>query len=121
MSIDVGVYRLLTTSDGRYVENHERYERKLERLKTFQQSQSRKIEGSKNLEKMRVKIAKTFERIDNFHRDMYFKIGKFFTENYDGLAMEDINVKQLVSRSARFLRLHLHDVSFYKMRKIFRW
>ncbi|MBP1357318.1 MAG: transposase [Sulfolobus sp.] len=121
VSIDVGIYRLLTTSDGYYVENPRRLEKKLERLKRLQQSLFRKEKGSNNFEKMRVKIAKTYESIVNFRHDLYYKLGKYFAENYDGLAMEDIKVKQLISRSARLLRLHLHDVGFYEMREIFKW
>ncbi|NON62077.1 RNA-guided endonuclease TnpB family protein [Acidianus sp. RZ1] len=121
VAIDVGIYRLLTTSDGYYVENPRRLEKKLERLKWLSQSLSRKEKGSNNFEKMRVKIAKTYESRVNFRHDLYYKLGKFFAESYDSLAMEDIKVKQLVSRSARVLRLHLHDVGFYEMREIFKW
>ena len=46
------------------------------------------------------------------------KLGKWFAEHYDVLVMEDIQVKQLVGKSFRRLRMRLHDVAIHELRSV---
>ena len=54
----------------------------------------------------------------NLRKDMYMKLGKYFAEHYDVLVMEDIQVKQLVGKSLRRLRMRLHDVAIHELRSV---
>jgi putative transposase len=49
---------------------------------------------------------------------MYMKLGKWFAEHYDVVVMEDIQVKQLVGKSLRRLRMRLHDVASHELKEI---
>ena len=54
----------------------------------------------------------------NLRKDLFMKLGKWFAEHYDVLVMEDIQVKQLVSKSLRRLRMRLHDVAIHELRSV---
>ena len=121
VAVDVGVEKLLTTSDGEYVPNQRPYERALNKVKRLHKALSRKEFLSRNWFKAKVRLARAHEHLKNLRKDMYMKLGKYFAEHYDVLVMEDIQVKQLVGKSLRRLRMRLHDVAFHELKEIIRY
>jgi transposase len=113
VAVDVGVEKLLTTSDGEYVPNQRPYERALNKVKRLHKALSRKEFLSRNWFKAKVRLARAHEHLKNLRKDTYMKLGKYFAEHYDVLVMEDIQVKQLVGKSLRRLRMRLHDVAIH--------
>ncbi|MFQ6080510.1 MAG: RNA-guided endonuclease InsQ/TnpB family protein [Candidatus Bathyarchaeia archaeon] len=69
IGIDVGIKYFLTDSDGRQIENPRFYEKTLKRIKILQRNLSRKMKGSKNREKARIKLAKAYEKLVNQRND----------------------------------------------------
>ena len=118
VGIDVGVEKLLVTSDGEYLPNLRPYERALKKVKRLHRALSRKKFLSKNWFKAKMKLARAYEHLANLRRDLYMKLGKYFAEHYDVVVMEDISVKQLIGKSNRGLRMRLHDVAFHELRSI---
>ena len=118
VAVDVGVEKLLTTSDGEYVPNQRPYEKALNKMKKLHKALSRKKFLSHNWFKAKIRLARAHEHLKNLRKDMYMKLGKYFAEHYDVLVMEDIHVKQLVGKSLRRLRMRLHDVAFHELRSI---
>jgi len=118
VAVDVGVEKLLTTSDGKYVPNQRPYEKALNKTRRLHKALSRKKFLSHNWFKAKVRLARAYEHLKNLRMDMYMKLGKYFAEHYDVLVMEDIQVKQLVGKSLRRLRMRLHDVAFHELRSI---
>ncbi len=59
VGIDVGIKTLATTSDGEKLENPRPLLRREKRLKRIQRRLSRKVKGSNNRKKARLKVAKT--------------------------------------------------------------
>ena len=57
----------------------------------------------------------------NLRKDLYMKLGKWFAEHYDVLVMEDIQVKQLVGKPDKKLRMRLHDVAFHELKGVIRY
>ena len=121
VAIDIGVEKLLTTSDGEYVPNQRPYERALNKVKRLHKALSRKEFLSRNWFKAKVRLARAHEHLKNLRKDTYMKLGKYFAEHYDVLVMEDIQVKQLVGKSLRRLRMRLHDVAFHELKEIIRY
>ena len=121
VAMDVGVGKLLTTSDGRYVPNPRPYEWALEDVRRLQRSLSRKRFPSHNWFRARIKLARAYEHMVNMRRDMYMKLGKFFATNYDIIVMEDIRVKELVGKAYRRLRMRLQDAAFHELRSILKY
>jgi len=118
VAIDVGVEKLLTTSDGEYVPNQRPYEKALNKVKKLHKALSRKKFLSRNWFKAKIKLARAYEHLKNLRKDIYMKLGKWFAEHYDVVVMEDIQVKQLVGKSERKLRMRLHDVAIHELRSI---
>jgi putative transposase len=75
VGVDLGITRLATLSDGRYLENPRPLERSLERIRLLQRRLSRKRFLSNNWLKARMKLAKEHEHLKDFRRDLFFKLG----------------------------------------------
>ena len=70
VGIDLGVKNFVITSDGDVFENRHFLKKEEKKLKKLQRQLSKKVKGSNNSEKQRVKIAKLFERMTN-KKDAY--------------------------------------------------
>jgi len=120
-AIDIGVEKLLTTSDGQFFPNLRPYEGALRKLRKLHRQLSRKKFPSHNWFKAKIRLARAYEYLKNLRGDSYMKLGKWFAENYDVVVMEDMHVKQLVGKSNRKLRQRLLDVAFYEMRETIKY
>lgn len=52
--------------------------------------------SSRNYEKQRVRLARAYEKIVNQRDDFLHKLSKFYVENYDLIAIENLNIKGMV-------------------------
>ena len=84
-----------STSDhtkSKYVRNYRANEKKRSRLN---KSLSRKAKGSSNREKARMKLAKLDRHIANCRMDFAHKLSRFYSDNYDIIVLEDINLQDM--------------------------
>ncbi|XDF44984.2 RNA-guided endonuclease InsQ/TnpB family protein [Saccharolobus solfataricus] len=121
VAIDVGIEKLIVTSDGEYFPNLRPYEKALWKVKHLHRELSRKKFLSNNWFKAKVKLARAYEHLKNLRTDLYMKLGKWFAEHYDVVVMEDIHVKQLIGKSLRSLRRRLSDVAFSELRDLIKY
>jgi putative transposase len=121
VAIDVGVEKLLVTSDGEYFPNPRPHKRALGRLRRLQRGLSRKVFLSRNWLRTKVRLARAHEHLANLRRDMYMKLGKYLAERYDMVVMEDIDLKRLIGESNRALRRGLQDAALGMMRSIIKY
>jgi len=119
VAIDVGVEKLLVTSDGEFLPNLRPYEKALKKVRRLHKALSRKKFLSKNWFKAKMKLARAYEHLADLRRDLYMKLGRYFAEHYDAVVMEDISVKQLIGKSGR--RMKLHDVAIHELRSIVKY
>jgi len=118
VGIDVGVEKLLVTSDGEFLPNLRPYEKALKKVRRLHKALSRKRYLSRNWFKAKMKLARAYEHMESLRRDLYMKLGRYFAEHYDVVVIEDIHVKQLIGKSSRGLRMRLHDVAIHELRSI---
>ena len=122
VGVDLGLTRLATLSDGRYLENPKPLERSLERIRVLQRTLSRKRFLSKNWLKTKTKLAKEHEHIKDFRRDLFFKLGALLARGYDVLVLEDLDVRNLVQKGEnKKRRMRLYDSSFSELRAVLEW
>jgi len=121
VGIDVGVEKLLVTSDGEYLPNLRPYEKALKKVRRLHRALSRKRYLSHNWFKAKMKLARAYEHLADLRRDLYMKLGRYFAEHYDVVVMEDISVKQLIGGASRGLRRSLQDAAFGMMRTVIRY
>jgi putative transposase len=96
VGIDLGLKDFVITSDEKVYENH-KYTKKYEKeLRKLQQHLSRKVKGSSNKDKARLKVAKLHQKISNSRGDLLHKVSCELVNNYDVICSEDLNVKGMV-------------------------
>ena len=93
----------------------------MNRVRGLHRELSRKKPHSRNWFKAEARLARAYEHLTNFRRDLYYRIGKYLAVNYDVVVMEDMRSKQLMGKSSRRLRMRLHDVGFTELRRIIQY
>ena len=96
IGIDVGIRAYLTDSEGRKIENPKFYNKMLRRIQGLHKSLSRKEKDSKNREKARKKLAIAYEKLNNKRKDFLHKLSRFYVDNYDFIAVEDLKIKNMI-------------------------
>jgi len=115
VGINLGVEKLVTTSDGVVIENPKVFDKVEGRKKILQKSLSRKKKGSRNYEKVRKKLAKIHEHVKNLMNDYIHKVTSWLVEQYDEIYVEDLDVKEMVEDSeSKVLRKHILHANFSK-------
>ena len=110
--IDLGLKNFCILSDGTKFNNPRFLVNNQKRLKLLQQSLSRKIKGSKDYLKTKVKLAKFYEHITNCRKDYLHKISIFLVKNYDVICTETLQIKNMLKN--RKLAKAISDVSWYE-------
>lgn len=98
IGIDLGIKDLVITSNGDKFKNHKFTKKYAKKLKQAQQHLSRKVKGSKQFEKQRLKVALIHEKIANCRSDVLHKISHKLVMQNDVVYLENLNIKGL-SRS----------------------
>lgn len=117
IGIDLGIKTFATISDGRKIDNPKFLDKSLKQLKRQQRRLSRKIKGSKNKEKQRLKTALLFEKTTNQRSDFLHKISHQLTHENQvkSIAIEDLNVSGMLKN--RYLARTISEVSWREFRR----
>jgi putative transposase len=116
VGIDVGIKHFLTDSKGRQIENPCFYEKSLKRIRIKQRQLSRKQKGSKNRERAKIKLAKAHEHLVDQRGDFLHKLSKFYVNNYDVIAVENLNIAGMARNHN--LAQHIVDASWGKFLRL---
>lgn len=116
VGIDLGVKDFVITSDGEVFENKHFFKKEEKKLKRLQRQLSRKVKGSNNREKQRVKIAKLFERMTSKKETYIHYVVNKLLQSYDTIFMEDLNVQGMLRNHS--LAKAISEVGFYKFKEI---
>ncbi len=95
VGIDLGIRSFLTDSEGRVIENPRFYERDSERLRREHRKLSRKKRGSKNYLRQLRRLCKVYEKIERKRDDFLHKLSRFYVDNYDLIAVEDLEIENM--------------------------
>lgn len=112
IGIDVGIKNFAVLSDGRVIDNPRFAKRVEKKIARAQRRLSRKVKGSKNRNKQRIRVAKIYEKIQNKHNYFLHKL----THNIVGenqtktIVVEDLKVRNMVKN--RCLAKSISDCSW---------
>ena len=115
IGIDVGLTTFLTDNKGRDIVNPRFYVHAEKKLARLQRSHSRKVKGSKNREKSRIRLARQHLKVANQRTDFLHKLSHSLTKEFKIIYGERLNIKSMVKSN---LAKHILDVSwgrFYNM------
>jgi putative transposase len=115
VGVDLGITALATLSTGETFAGPKALRTLLKRLRRLSRSLSRKVKGSCNRAKARLKLAKLHERIANVRRDSLHKLTINITRRFHTIVIEDLNVKGML-KNHRLARA-IADMGFYELRR----
>lgn len=106
IGFDLGLIDLLIGSDGTrfgrpkfdyfYKEKLAKEQRKLSKMRTKLERAKLNLDECKNYQKQKYRVVKLHEHVSNCAKDFNHKLSRKLVEEYDLIAMEDLNVKGLV-------------------------
>ena len=118
VGIDLGLVDFAILSDGIKIENPQFYEQSEKKLAKLQRELSRKTIGSARWEKARLKVAKLQKHIANQRNDFLQKLTTIIVSNYDVIAIEDLNVKEMKETDSKIRNKRVGDVSWSEFRRM---
>ena len=92
IGIDLGLTHFLITSDGEKVDAPKVYRKAEAKLAILQRRLSRKVKGSKNRNKARIKVARHHAVIVDTRKDFLHKLSTKLIRENQTIAVEDLNV-----------------------------
>jgi putative transposase len=96
VGIDVGLDHYLVCTDGNEVENPRSLKHALKKLRKENRKLHKKVKGSKNREKQRIIVARTYERVCNQRNDFQHKLSRYYVNNYDLIVTEKLRPLNMV-------------------------
>jgi len=96
VGVDVGIKSLAVTSDGIVYENPKALYKATRKLRKLQKSLSRKQKGSRNREKAKALLAKTFYRVSCIRKDAIHKATTSILQGTDVVVIETLNVQGML-------------------------
>lgn len=96
VGIDLGLKDYLILNTGEKIYNP-RILKSLEvKYRKLTKSLSRKVKGSSNYQKARIKLARFHEKISNIRKDFLHKLSTKLIRDYDIICVENLNIKGLI-------------------------
>jgi putative transposase len=106
IGIDFGVKHFITDSEGLITDSIRAFRDLESKLKKEKIKLSRKYESAKarkvnlsecsNYQKQKKKVAEVYEKMANIRSDILHKLSKYYTDNYDIIGIEDLNIKGMM-------------------------
>ena len=103
IGLDLGIKDFIVTSDGEKIKNEVKMNEK--RLKGLQKGLSRCVPGSKNYNKMKLKIQRLYLKIRNSRKYMIHTVTNKILKDNDIIAVESLDIKEMyqVHKVAKYL------------------
>ena len=116
VGIDLGVKDFVITSDGEIFENKHFLKKQENKIKKLQRQLSKKVKGSNNRDRARIKLAKAYERLVNQRENYIHSVVNELLKYYDTICMEDLNVSGMLKNHN--LAKAIQEVGFYRFKSV---
>ena len=112
VGIDLGLKDFAILNNGEKIKNPRILKHLEVKYRRLAKSVSRKVRGSANYEKARIKLARFHEKIVNIRKDFLHKLSTKLVESYDIICIETLNISGLMQNHR--LAKSFQDVSLYE-------
>ena len=112
VGLDMGIKTFYTDSNGNSIPNPKTLAKSEKKLVKEQRKLSKKVKGSSNWNKQRIKVAKIYEKITNQRDDFLHKESTRLVRENQIICIEDLNVKGMIRNHK--LAKSISDVSWGK-------
>ena len=119
LGVDLGIKTIMTISDGRQMQGPKSLGKNLKRLQSKSRQLSKKVKGSNNREKAKLKLSKLHYRISCQRNDFLHKATTMLVRESQAICIEDLAVENMVKNHK--LARHLMDASFGEARRQFEY
>lgn len=119
-SADMSCKDFLVSSEMKF-ENQKFYRRNERRLKMRHRKFSKKKKGSKNFEKSRLKLAKTYLNISNKRSGYQWNLSHELVQKFDILIFEDLNIEGMKQFNKGISKTVTLDFSFSEFLRNLEW
>ncbi len=116
VGVDMGVFNLVAMSDGSLAENPRLLRHAMPQIKSLQRSLARKKRGSKNKEKARLSLARTWRRVRRQNDDFAHKLSDRLTKENRFIVFENLRIGNLVKNHS--LASAIMDSAWGKLRRL---
>lgn len=116
VGIDLGVKNFVVTSDGDVFENKHFLKKEEKKIVRLSRQLSRKVKGSNNSDKQRIKIAKLYEKIVNKKEAYIHYVVNELLSHYDSIFMEDLNINGMSKN--HHLAKAISEVGFSRLKQV---
>lgn len=96
VGLDIGIKEFAVDSNGTHYENPKYLTESLKKLRREQRRLSRKVIGSRNRDRQRIKVARIHEYITNQRSDHHHKLSRKLIDENQVIGVEDLNIKGMV-------------------------
>lgn len=96
IGVDLGIKDFIVTSEGEVFENLHFKKNESKKLIRLQKQLSRKINGSNNRNKARIKLAKVYKRITDKKQYYLHQVSNYLIDENQVIRMEDLNVSGML-------------------------
>lgn len=110
IGIDLGIKDLVIDSNSKKYKNPKYYNKVENKIKHLQKLYSKKVKGSKNQEKARLKLATAYEKLSNKRKDYLHKFTTKLIKENDIICIENLSVKNMTKNHK--LAKAIQDASF---------
>jgi len=115
VGVDVGIKHLAVLSDGKVFDNLKPFYRLGRLLARAQRQMARKRKGSKRWQKAKLRVQRIHKRIADLRANATHHITAYVAANYDGVAIEDLNVRGMSQN--RHLAKAVLDANFSELHR----
>ena len=115
IGLDLGIKDFIVDSNGNRYENKHFYKNQENKLKKLNKQLSKKQKGSNNRNKVRIKLAKVYEKIKNQRQNYLHQITSKLVNENQIICIEDLNVKGMLQNHK--LAKSIQELSFYEFRR----
>lgn len=116
VGLDIGIKSFIVDSNGKEYENLKIIRSHSKKLAKLQKSLSKKVSGSKNFHKVRIKLARFHEKLTNIKNFYLHSVTNSILKENQLVVIEDLNVKGMMKN--RNLARSIQELSIYKFEQM---